>query len=208
MRRAAKARGRPGAPARARSRGAPFAVALAVLLFPFATAATASGAADQASEYAVKAAFLYNFAKFVTWPTEASDSHTGSFCIAVVGDDPVGDALKDLVQGKNLNGRTIRVESFADPRSVGPCHILFFPGRAAYSGKDALRSLSAPGVLTVGEAVDFTRAGGVIRLYTEEKKMRFEININAARRAGLHISSKMLALARVVEDAPQGDEKP
>ncbi len=177
-----------------------------LLLCPFA--ASASPPADRAPEHALKAAFLYNFAKFVTWPAEPSSPENAAFCIGVVGEDPTFEALEELVEGKTIDGRPIRVERFKGLHSLDPCHILFIPEGTSSSTKETIRSASAPGVLTVGEADDFARLGGVIRLFMEEKKMRFEINPAAAEEAGLYISSKMLALARLVEGGGRQEERP
>ena len=154
---------------------------------------TASGQgveARQASEYDVKAAFLLNFAKFVEWPA----SSTSPFTICIVGDDPFGAVLDQLVEGETVQGRRIVVSRVS--RVADSCMVVF----AGSSQRDLARIVSnaGPGVLTVGEGERFLREGGMITFIVENRRVRFDINHKAVAAGGLHVSSKLLSVARTV----------
>ena len=146
-------------------------------------------------EYRVKAAFLYNFARFVDWPAEAFRDPGEPFSICVIGQDPFGPSLDDVVAGKAVGGRPVAIRRITDARQSGPCQVLFV-GSAA--DKHALSVLKSPksAVLTVGDAANSTSGEVIIRFIMENGKVRFEINTTAADRALLHISAKLLSLAQ------------
>jgi hypothetical protein len=157
-----------------------------------------SAQSARAPEYEVKAAFLFNFAKFVDWPAQAFAAPSAPLHICVLGRDPFGDALSRIVQGKFIAGRPIvrrQVESAAEARA---CHILFLSLSDPASLKQALEQLRDAPVLTVGEDRNFLSLGGMINFVLEEERVRFEINLAAAERHHLRVSSKLLAVARVV----------
>jgi hypothetical protein len=161
-------------------------------------AVTATAQSARAPEYEVKAAFLYNFAKFVDWPSQAFPSSSTPLHICVLGRDPFGDTLSRVVQGKSVSGRPIisqPVQSSADAR---PCDILFVSSSDPAFLKQALAHLSDRPMLTVGESKDFLSFGGMINFVLEQDRVRFEINLTAAERHHLKLSSKLLAVARVV----------
>ena len=148
---------------------------------------------DVSTEYRVKAAFLYNFVKFVEWPPEAA---AGPLEICVAGQNPFGTVLADIVRDENVGGRPIRARVILEPDKS--CDVVFVPRRAntsAYLGA----ARGAP-VLTVGETTAFTTQGGLVRFFLDGSNVRFEINRAAAERAGLRISSRLLQLARIVPD--------
>lgn len=157
----------------------------------------------KASEADVKAAFLYNFARLITWPAGAWESAQAPFVVAVLGADPLGTALDASFSGKSLDGRAFELRRYADVAALKPCHILFVP-EEQQAGLPAVLKALGRNVLVVGEGESFTRDGGAVRFYRESTtggtKVRFEINVDVARRAGLEVSSKLLALARVVHD--------
>src|SRR5271168_2290238 len=144
---------------------------------------------EQDLEYQVKAAFLFNFLKFVDWPAAASDV---PFVIGVLGHDPFGEVLDNTVRGKIVSGRHIEVRRYSRIGEVKDCNLLFI-GRAD-SGR--LGVPVQPGLLTVGEASGFLKAGGIINFYLEENHVHFEIQPSVARSAGLRVSSQLLKLAR------------
>jgi hypothetical protein len=155
-------------------------------------------AAAAAPEYQVKAAFLYNFARFVEWPQDAVGP-TDAFRICIVGEDPFGDLLDQAVHGKTVHDRPVEVVH-PDDVDVIRCHIVFFASSGAPALPRILTALGGRGILTVGETEDFTRAGGVIAMRVEESKVRFDVNVDAAQRAGLRVSSQLLKLAsRVIQ---------
>lgn len=176
-------------------------ILLSVLLGFLALAMTPAGdiRAAESTEYEVKAAFLYNFAKFVTWPDDVFQSAGAPVEIGIVGTDPFEDALRKVVAEKTVSGRPIVIRNFSKPSEARFCHILFF----TEGGGDFARALSKSGergVLTVGEVDGFADHGGIIGFYVEEKRVRFEVNVGAADDADLRISSKLLSLARIIGD--------
>jgi hypothetical protein len=151
-------------------------------------------------EYEVKAAFLYNFAKFVEWPAEAFDDADAPLTIGVLGEDPFGDTLEQTVKGKTANGRKLAIRRFHKVRDLQPCHILFISSSEKRHLSEILDRLKGSSVLTVGEVEGFAKRGGVINFFVEDNRIRFEVNVDAAKRAKLKMSSKLLRLARIVRD--------
>jgi hypothetical protein len=159
-----------------------------------------SGKAQSASvtEYQVKAAFLFHFAEFVTWPAGALGNAGDSFLICVLGDDPFHGDLETTIQGKILATRTVRVRHVEQEQETQGCHVLFI-GKNELKGASSLAAtLRNMPVLTVGESDNFLQSGGIIRFCMEDRKVRFEINQEAAEAANLKISSRLLLLAKTV----------
>jgi hypothetical protein len=146
---------------------------------------------EQDLEYQVKAAFLFNFLKFVEWPAAASDL---PFVIGVLGHDPFGEVLDNTVRGKIVNGRHIEVRRYSRIGDVKDCNLLFI-GRADFG---RIGVPAQPGLLTVGEASGFLKAGGIINFYLEENRVHFEIQPAVARSAGLRVSSQLMKLGRTL----------
>lgn len=165
------------------------------------------GWADAATglEYQVKAAFLYNFAKFVEWPADAFEGAGGAVILCVMGDDPFGDSLGNVVRGESLNGRRLAVHRTRDLSDLHACHVVFVPRSERSRQERILDALRHRGVLTVGESDGFLTGGGMIRFVLEQNKVRFDINLEAAEESGLKLSSRLLRLARTVY-APQTGE--
>jgi hypothetical protein len=163
-----------------------------VLVGLLAAALTAQAPAP--SEYQLKAAFLYNFGKFVEWPASAFPAPDTPFGVCILGEDPFGLDLETVLRGKTLVGRELLLRRLHSESEWPRCHILFTSGPPPVSLLDPPRE----GLLTVGEAPGFTRSGGVVRFVVDAGKVRFEINPDAADRAKLRISSKLLRLARIV----------
>lgn len=152
-----------------------------------------------ANEYQVKAAFLYNFVKFVEWPAEAFSSG-GPLVIGVVGNDPFGSALDQAISGKNVSGRQLIIRRFKVGQDLRACHILFISSSEQNRLAQIIHSLRGASVLTVGEMGQFNQQGGIINFIMEASKVRFEINAGMAEQSGLKISSKLLALAKAVRN--------
>lgn len=153
--------------------------------------------AQENREYKIKAAFLYNFAKFVTWPEDTFADSQSPLIIGVLGEDPFGEALKSI-EGKIAQDRKVVVKKFNTEKDIDICHILFISS----SEKDRLNQLfnnglSGKKVLTVGNMAQFTQSGGVINFVFRNNKMKFEISRKSAERAGLTLSSRLLKLAIV-----------
>ena len=157
-------------------------------------------------EYQVKAAFLFNFAKFVEWPTEAFSDPNAPLVITVFGEDPFNGSL-EAVKGKLVNNRKLTIRRVRDIQDIGKSNVLFVSPSAKKDLARILETLQGQSVLTVGEDGVFTQCGGIINFVKEDNRVRFEVNVSAAERAGLKISSRLLALARIVKSLPQGGGK-
>jgi hypothetical protein len=163
-------------------------------------AAASSPASDgPAAEYEVKAAFLYNFAKFIRWP-EGKANPEAPIRICILGSDPFGDALDRTVAGKMVRERTLEVRRFTRARGIEECHIVFISPSEEDRLPDILADVDDEAVLTVGESERFAERGGIVSFRMRENRIRLDINIDAAERAGLRMSSQLLKLARIVHD--------
>jgi len=151
--------------------------------------------AQTLDEYQVKAAFLYNFVKFVEWPVEAFNDSSAPVVIGVVGDDPFGSKIDQMINGKIANGRPLVLKRFPNLKALTFCHIVFICSSEKNNLRQALAAAGA-GVLTVGETERFIQMGGIINFTIVDSKVRLEINQVAAERAGLKISAKLLNLGR------------
>ncbi|MEI6147707.1 MAG: YfiR family protein [bacterium] len=153
------------------------------------------------AEYEVKAEFLPLFAQFVKWPSASFADTNAPLVIGVLGDDPFGAALDRAVKNQNTaGGRRLVVKRSQDIEDVAPCHLLFV-SKSEKDHIDRILAVLAQGgraVLTVGDAEGFAARGGIINFVLQEKKVRFEINPEAAGRGGLIISWELLNLARIV----------
>lgn len=163
-------------------------LALVVLL-----AASGTARAEVASEYDVKAAFLYNFTKFVEWPASAFEDERSNFRICVYGEDPFGKSLW-VVSDEPVAGRKVTLLGMANLKPES-CHILFISRSERSRISQILEELRDTPVLTVADTDGFLDRGGIINFVLEGSKVRFEISQQAAERAGIKISSKLLRLA-------------
>ena len=152
-----------------------------------------------ASEYEIKAALLFNFANFVEWPAQAFPEGTTSITFGVLSENPFGKPL-DSLKNKTLNGRKLVIKYFKNARELEFCHVLFIASSEKKHVEQILQRLDGWSVLTIGETELFTQLGGMINFTVVESKVQFEINMASAERAGLKISSKLLALATIVTD--------
>jgi len=151
-----------------------------------------------ASEAQVKAVFLFNFAKYVDWPAAAFTNDTAPISIGVMGTDPFGDSLR-LVEGKTIRGRRFAVKHLDSDSDLGGCQILFISDSEASRMREILNKAGALPILTVGEDEAFARNGGIINFVLKNGNIRLEIDLAAAKKAGLTISSRLLAVADVVK---------
>jgi len=179
--------------ARARRR-APLLALLAVLLL---------GAG--VTEASLKAAFVYNFTKLVTWPADALGEATEAFVVGVVGREGIGQELEAALKDKSVGGHPIEVRRWPTVDDIGRCQILWLSPEIVSDDGAMRRALARHAVLIVGDTEGLAQRGGMVRFYREETgegmKMRFECNVEAARAAGLEVSSKLLSLARLVTGA-------
>jgi YfiR/HmsC-like len=147
-------------------------------------------------EYQVKAAFLYNFTKFVEWPAQRLPTTEKPIVIGIFGSNPFGGELEKLVQNRKVNGHGFTVVGVTAASDLASIHLLFVPlGEEARLGKQTMAQVEAAGILTVGESDQFTALGGVITFVTEVDKVRFRIDQEATARAGIKISAQLLNLA-------------
>jgi hypothetical protein len=156
------------------------------------------------SEYELKAAFLFNFAKFVEWPPNAFAGPESPFLVCVFGTDPFGITLDNALREKVIAEHPASVARVKRVADISGCQILFVAASESHLLPEVLAKLRGQCVLVIGETNDFASSGGVIQFTLEDNRVRFLINPDAADRAGLKISSKLLALAKIVRDAPAG----
>jgi len=149
-------------------------------------------------EYQVKAVFLFNFAQFVEWPTNAFPEAQTPLVIGVLGEDPFGAYLDETVRGEKVNNRSLVVERYRRVEEIKNCHVLFISRSEADRLAEILAKLKGRHILTVGDADSFAQRGGMIRFVTEKNKIRLKVNLEAAKAASLTISSKLLRPAEIV----------
>ncbi len=166
-----------------------------ILLLPTGIFAQSSGSA----EYQVKAAFIYNFAKFVEWPDE---SHDNVLVLCVLGEGSFRDTL-NTIKGKVIRGKRLQVKRVKSIQDLKDCNILFITSSEKYNISHHIYDLDGLSILTVGDTEGFAEQGVIINLYIENNKVRFKVNIEAARRANLKLSSRLLKLAKIVTSTPK-----
>jgi len=154
--------------------------------------------AKTANEYQVKAEFLYNFVKFVDWPPSAFTGPNQRLAICVYGRDPFGTALEDALLGKTIGDRQVSLVRATQFQDLVGCHVVFVSASEREPTADLAGRLKGRPVLLVGESDGFAASGGTIQFTIEDNRVHFVINPDAADRAGLKISSKLLALAKIV----------
>jgi hypothetical protein len=150
------------------------------------------------NEYQVKAAFLYTFAKFVEWPPQAFSSPSTAMTICILGEDPFGAFLDDAVRGKTVGDRPMAIYRIADLPAGRDCKILFIAASERRRMPVLLAAVSTAGLLTVGDTAEFSAQGGVIGLQLDGERIRLKVNLTAAEKAKLRISSRVLSLATIV----------
>jgi hypothetical protein len=153
-------------------------------------------------EYQVKAAFLYNFAKFVEWPPDAFANSNDPIGICIVGHNPFGSRLDVIVQGKKIGDRAFTVRRLPDTQQASNCQILFIGAAERKRTRSLLEALKGAGILTVGETGDFTALGGIICFKLEGTRVRLQVDLEAEEHARLRISSKLLSLVEIVKRQP------
>ncbi len=182
--------------ARILAAGSWLAAMLWIFMLPVQSVSAQAQPAER--EYQIKASILYHFLQFVEWPESAFIQNPGELVVGVLGKDPFGAVLDRTLAGKTVRGKKLVIRRYASPEDVEACHLLFVSTSVENRVKEVLHSLTPTSVLTVGESARFTQHGGIIRLFEFKNKVRFEINQEAAQRATLRVSSKLLKLARVV----------
>jgi hypothetical protein len=174
---------------------APLTICLAALLMTI----PGNSESQAAGEYEIKAAFLYKFFSFVQWP---DDKAGFSECIGIIGRDPFGVHLDAAVKGRSFNGRRLVVVRSKNSQDLGPCRIVFISSSEQKDLASILRKLP-PDVLTVGDMPEFCERGGIVALELSDQRVRIRINLEAAQRGRLQVSSRLLSVAKVVVGATQ-----
>ncbi len=153
------------------------------------------------TEYNVKAAFVFNFAQYVDWPAESFSTGDSPMVFCTYGSDPFEGSLARIIKRGAGGDRPVSFRIVYSPATARACHLLFVPRDRAAETNTLAHSLRGSHTLLVGEDADFLESGGVIRLFLEERKVRFGINVDAAREQKLRVSSQLLKLARRLIDS-------
>lgn len=154
----------------------------------------------RAGEYEIKAAFLYKFIRFTEWPADEPKMNANAFVIGVLGTDPFGSALDRMLEGEFIGDKRIIAKRFARVEDASDSHVLFVSSSLQADLPRILKTLETHSVLSVSEIDNFARLGGIIELKKESNRITFDINVDAAKRAKLRLSSQLLGLARIVRE--------
>lgn len=182
---------------------------LPVLVLVGLFAGTASAVLAQAEaleEYQVKAAFLYQFTKFIEWPSDAFPDANAPFSICVAGADPFGNTLNQVFQQKTVGQRRLELRRSAHGEGLQGCQILFISSSERKRFPAILDKVKGTPVVTVSESDRFMQAGGTINFFLSEERVRFDINLEATEGTGLKFSSRLLSVARTVLKAQRGGD--
>jgi hypothetical protein len=174
----------------------------ASLAVPFSLACALSAQQSKPTEYAVKATYLFNFARFVEWPASLAASRD-AFSICVLGEDPFGRSLDAILAGEKIAGKSVVSRRISKPQDAAACRIVFISSSEDARLKDLLAALGKVGTLTVSDIPRFSSRGGMIGFISEGNRVRFEVNLTCAQDAGLTMSSELLKVAVAVRREPQ-----
>jgi len=152
------------------------------------------------SEYQIKARYLYNFARFVDWPDQTFLHSDSPFIIGILGEDPFGIDIDKTVEGKKIKNRSFKIKRYKNLESVGFCHILYIGIEDYKKRKNAIKKLKGKNILTVSDKKNFAHNGGIINFIVKEKKIRFQINLQAVKESDILISSKILRQADIINN--------
>ena len=186
-------------------------VALSVSLSWAREAFAQASDSPDSSEYLIKAGFIFNFAKFVEWPPVAFAQTDTPIVIGILGTDPFGPILDQIVRDKKIGNRGFIVKRLnwnRDSKDLKDCNILFVSASEKAHIDDVLQIVKSLPILTVGETPGFAERGGIIRFTVEDNRVRFEVNVDAAHLAQLTISSRLLTLARIIQQPTIETRKP
>lgn len=154
------------------------------------------------TDYDVKAAYLYNFGRFIEWPAQSSASQGDSFNVCVLGRDPFGPTLDTTLAGETIAGKSVVARRVSTPQEAANCRILFIGTTETGQLNKIIEALDKEAVLTVSDMPQFSQHGGMIQFVLEGKRVRFEVNLAAAQRVGLTLSSELLKVATTVRRNP------
>ena len=184
---------------------------IAVIMMSLSLALGANAQAldsSDSSEYLIKAGFVYNFAKLVAWPATAFAQPDSPIVIGILGTDPFGTTIDRVVGDKKIDARGFVVKRLKWGADIKDCNILFVSSSETVHLDELIHLVKGMPILTIGETPGFARRGGIINFTLEDNKVRFEVNIEAAKHADLTISSRLLTLARIVQQVAADGRKP
>jgi hypothetical protein len=170
-----------------------FILAVSLLTCQLALSAQAS----PNREYQLKAVFLYNFTQFVEWPEQTFPSSQAPMVIGILGPDPFGNYLEEIIAGEKINGHPLRIKRFRTVEEIDACQILFINLPDTKKRDQAVNRLKGRNILTVSDAPDFMQGGGMIRFFTRQDKIKLEVNLEAAKAENIVLSSKLLRLVEI-----------
>jgi hypothetical protein len=150
-------------------------------------------------EYKLKAVFLFNFTQFVEWPPASFETGESPLVIGILGANPFGSHLEQTVSGEKVNGHPVVVKYYNNEKEAEQCHILYININESNKRKEIIEALKGQPVLTVADAPDFTKSGGMIRFFTSTNKIKLQINPEASKEGKLMLSSRLLRLADIVK---------
>ncbi|AEW00442.1 hypothetical protein A4D02_24240 [Niastella koreensis] len=151
---------------------------------------------DRASEYNLKAAFIYNFTRYIEWKAEAGENE---FIIGIIGSSPIDDPLGEIVKTERVDNKKIAIKRFNKPADISFCHILFISQSAGVALDDILTKTSGKGMLVISEQNGYAELGTAINFVIINRKLKFEANVRAINSAGLTASSQLLKLAIIIK---------
>ena len=175
-------------------------LAAILLAVPILGGARLALAVESTKEYQIKAAFLLNFVKFVTWPKDVLRARQ-PFQLCILGTDPFGPILGSMAR-RSIRERSVTIRQFNSRSNLDGCHLLFIGHQTASLDRNTLAKLSRSGLLIVGDSPGLAHQGAAINLVAEGKKIRFEINIEAARYADLQMDAQLLQLGKLISSRP------
>ena len=182
---------------------APFALlAIGLMILGLPTVRSLQAQVPKPTEYEVQAAYLSNFGRFVEWPVKAGANEKEPFYVCVLGQDPFGPLLDAALKGETIGGAPMVAKRVAGVADAVNCRIVYVNTAKDTPLRALLTALGNSNVLTVGEAADFTQQGGMIQFVLEGNRVRFEINLAAAQKAGLNLSSQLLKVAVAIRRTP------
>jgi hypothetical protein len=184
----------------ARLRAGPLLVAIALVLAQLPASRAAIAQDDPVDEYQLKAALLYHLSQFVEWPDSGRADRHAPLLVCILGQDSFAHSLTTTMPKETDTGRPVIVRQLARDTPISGCHILYISSSERKSAERIFMSLDGSGILTVGEMAQFAARGGIVQFTLGDRRVRFDINVAAASRSGLKISSKLLALAQIVRD--------
>lgn len=160
-------------------------------------------AESKPNEYQVKAAYLYNFGKFVNWPAGFTVADNDSFAICIIGEDPFGPAMNSIVAGEKIGGKPVQIRHISKKQDAASCRVLFISSSEDSRVREILTDFAPVNVLTVSDMPNFVARGGIIQFVVLDNKIRFEVNLSAAERSNLNLSSELLKVAVAVHRTPE-----